>query len=326
MTCARSQLVDPAVPGFYHCVSRCVRRAWLCGADPVSGQSFAHRRGWIEERLLELADIFAASVYSFAVMSNHVHVVVRIDPEAAQAWSDKEVATRWVRLFPARVNGVVDPEQCRNKVEVLLRRPDRLTVCRARLGSLSWFMRCLNEPIARRANREDGCTGRFWEGRYKCQALLDDAAVLACMNYVDLNPVRAGLAEDLPSSAHTGAARRIAEIESDRTKARKPLQPWGLVPATEALPIDTASYLDLIDWTARQLRPDKSGAIAPGKPAILDRLGLRPQAWRYQVLGVESRYWRAIGRADAMLEKATAMGQRWIKGIGFAQRLATSSG
>ncbi|MGA8277806.1 MAG: hypothetical protein WB784_06390 [Rhodanobacteraceae bacterium] len=274
--------------------------------------------------MLELAGIFAVGVYAYAVMSNHVHVVLRIDPDAAHGWSEEEVAGRWVRLFPARVDGVVDPELCRAKELTLLCRPDRLAECRGRLASLSWFMRCLNEPIARRANREDACTGRFWEGRYKCQALLDEAAVLACMSYVDLNPVRAGIAADLPSSLHTGAARRIAAIEADATLADRPLAPIGVDSVEPALPIATASYLELIDWTARLVRADKRGVIDAATLPILARLGLREREWQCQVLGVESCYWRAIGCAESMMEKAAALGQCWLKGIGNARRLAES--
>jgi len=137
MTTARSHLVDPTSPGFYHCISRCVRRAWLCGVDAYSGQSFEHRRAWVEERLLELAEIFAVGLYAYAVMSNHVHVVLRIDPLAAQHWSDEEIATRWVRLFPASTDGTIDPERCRLKEQALLGNPERLSSCRTRLGSLA---------------------------------------------------------------------------------------------------------------------------------------------------------------------------------------------
>ncbi len=325
MTTARSQLVDPTSAGFYHCISRCVRRAWLCGFDAHSGQSFEHRRGWIEERLLALADIFAVELYAFAVMSNHVHVVLHVDPGAARQWSDEAVAARWVRLFPACTDGVIDPERCRMKEEVLLGNADRLGECRQRLGSLSWFMRSLNEPIARRANREDACTGRFWEGRYKCQALLDDAAVLACMSYVDLNPIRAGIADDLPTSKHTSAMHRIAALASDVRTADQSLEPVrGSAPAQHRLPITCAAYLELIDWTGRRVRNDKRGAIDAAMPPILVRLGLREDAWQHQVLGIENRYWRVIGNAQAMIEKAAAIGQRWLKGIGNAPRGALS--
>ncbi len=215
MTTARSRLVDSESPGFYHCISRCVRRAWLCGIDPYDGKSYEHRREWVEGRLLELAEIFAVGIYAYAVMSNHVHVVVRIDPRAAAALSPEDVATRWIRLFPATVDGKVDPIGCQAKEQNLLGNAERLETCRQRLSSLAWFMRSLNEPIARRANKEDACTGRFFEGRYKCQVLLDDAAVLTCMSYVDLNPIRAGMAENLEASLHTSAVRRIGQIQSD---------------------------------------------------------------------------------------------------------------
>jgi hypothetical protein len=165
MTSARSLLVDPDTPGFYHCISRCVRRAWLWGVDPYSGTSYEHRRAWIEQRLLQLAEIFAVGVYAYAVMSNHVHVVLRIDPTAAATWTDEEVVMRWVRLFPATIDGEPDEAGCRTKEQTLLGNADRLIACRQRLGSLAWFMKALNEPIARRANREDACTGRFW-GRF----------------------------------------------------------------------------------------------------------------------------------------------------------------
>lgn len=321
MTNARSLLVDPHTPGFYHCISRCVRRAWLCGTDPYDGKSYEHRRDWVEQRLLELAEIFAVGLHAYAVMSNHVHVVLRIDPLAAVAWTPDEVASRWVRLFPATRDGEVDIEGCRVKEQTLLGNADRLAICRQRLGSLAWFMRSLNEPIARRANREDACKGRFWEGRYKCQALLDDAAVLTCMSYVDLNPIRAGIAEDLESSAHTSAHHRIATLREYPERAQQPLASIKIAVAAGLLSVTTEDYLDLIDWTARFTRADKRGRIDAKEPPILRKLGLNERQWHQQMLGTETNYWRAIGSARALIEKATAMGQVWLKGIGSAQRL-----
>ncbi|MEO8011504.1 MAG: hypothetical protein ABI650_07675, partial [Dokdonella sp.] len=204
--------------------------------------------------------------------------------------------------------------------------PARLSVCRHRLGSLSWFMRALNEPIARRANREDACTGRFWEGRYKCQALLDDAAVLACMSYVDLNPIRAGIAGDIASSMHTSAARRVDAARSQASQANAELTALRTSIPAHPLSLKTDVYLDLIDWAAHLLRSDKRGAIAPGTPPILATLGLAERQWHYQVLGIESRYFRAIGCADALIEKAKAMGQCWLKGLGTAQGLRQQTG
>jgi hypothetical protein len=84
MTCARKHLAPRGLPGRYHCTARCVRRAWLCGVDPYSGKNFDHRRQWVEDRITFLAELFAVSVMSYAVMSNHLHVVLEIRPDAAE--------------------------------------------------------------------------------------------------------------------------------------------------------------------------------------------------------------------------------------------------
>jgi REP element-mobilizing transposase RayT len=318
MTSPRRLLIDPSAPGWYHCMSRCVRRAFLCGIDRTTGQSFEHRRHWIEDRLLELADCFAVGLYAYAVMGNHVHVVLRADPTTAHAWPADDVAERWVRLFPVRIQGQPDPDACLERARQLVAQPDRIAVIRERLASVSWFMRCLNEPIARRANREDDCTGRFWEGRFKCQALLDEAAVLACMAYVDLNPIRAGAATDLPGSVHTSARHRLRAIPAPPAGA-------GLAPVCGladpgGLPCSLAAYLDMLDWTGRQLRPDKAGAISPEAPSVLAVLGCPADDWAGRVAGIERDHWRAIGAVDALLAKARAMGQRWLKGAGRGTR------
>ncbi len=155
MTTARSILAPKGAPGVFHCVSCCVRRAWLCGEDRESGRSFEHRRAWVEDRIHQLAEVFAVAIWGFAVMSNHVHVVVELQPDIAASWSGDEVAARWTRLYCRRD---LDPKM---RAETLAGSRDRVAILRERLADLSWFMRCLSEPIARRANREDGCKGHF---------------------------------------------------------------------------------------------------------------------------------------------------------------------
>jgi REP element-mobilizing transposase RayT len=314
MTSPRSHLVDPDAIGFYHCVSRCVRRAFLCGEDASTGRSYEHRKQWVEDRLLELAEIFAVGIYAYAVMSNHLHVVIYIDPSATAAWSPDDIAQRWVRLTPVRVNGEIDEAACDARAAALAGNAERVAVLRERLGSLSWFMRFLNEPIARRANREDACTGHFWEARFKCQALLDDAAVLACMAYVDLNPIRAGLPVDLPSSPHTSVQRRLAA--TTRVEPTTPLAPVAGTVAQAQMPATLAEYLDLADWTGRIARPDKRGAIDATAPPVLRKLGLSEDQWHDQATGIEQRYWRAVGAVEALIDKARDMGQCWLKGAG----------
>ncbi len=313
----RSHLVVPGASGTFHCVTRCVRRAFLCGEDSVSGRNFDHRKDWLEARLIELAGIFSISVLAYAVMSNHVHVVVHVDPALAEGWSDEDVAQRWTQLFPARIDGEIDDEACRRKAWVLTGNAERIALLRQRLGDLSWFMRCLSEPLARLANQEDRCTGRFWEGRYRCQALLDDDAVLACMAYVDLNPVRAGIADDLPASAHTSLHARLAHPEAQATQ---PIAAVAGPPKRGFLPLSEQQYIALVDWAGRRLHPGKRGVIASAAPSPLPSRG-DEEEWLAQVYGIESRFCRAVGSVQSLLARAREMGQRWLM-VRRVERLA----
>jgi len=159
MTQARKTLVNPAHAASYHCVSRCVRRSWLCGFDEYLEKSFEHRKPWVEQRILELGGIFACGIYAYAVMSNHYHLVVHMSPSAANDWSANEVARRWVKLYPS---GKSDTDQL--KVEAIIANEVLIKLYRQRLTNLSWLMKSISEPIARRANAEDKVSGRFWQG------------------------------------------------------------------------------------------------------------------------------------------------------------------
>ncbi len=255
MTVARRQQISLEHTHYYHCISRCVRRAFLCGKDHYSGKDFGHRRQWLEERLGLLAEVFAIDLLAYAIMSNHYHVVLRVNSDEASAWSDEEVVERWGQLF--RV-----PEVAGNTVLI--------AKWRSRLSSISWFMRCLNEPLARHANKEDGCHGRFWEGRYKLQALLDDTALLRCMAYVDLNPIRAGIARTPETSQHTSVYARIHRRDHHLLQLQHSHEPGN------PLPLSREEYLQLVDWSGRALRAEKRG-IHRGYPAT-DTRAVGPRA------------------------------------------------
>jgi hypothetical protein len=192
-----------------HAVQRCVRRAFLAGRDQHTGKDYGFRREWIRRRMEALASAFAVDVLSYAVLSNHMHLILRNRPDVLAAWSDREVAIRWLKVFPGRRIEEHLGEPTDNDVEMLVRDKERLAEVRKRLSDISWFMRALSEPIARMANRQDECTGRFWEGRFKAQRITDEAGLLACAMYVDLNPVRAAMAESPDQSQHTSAYDRI---------------------------------------------------------------------------------------------------------------------
>ncbi|TFH51770.1 MAG: transposase, partial [Lysobacterales bacterium] len=227
-------------------------------------------------------------------MSNHVHLVLEVDPQAPAGWTDLEVAQRWLTIFGG---GATNDVPLAARTAALARDFERINIIRQRLGSLSWFMRALNEPIARRANHEDGCTGRFWEGRFKCQTLLDDTALLACMVYVDLNPARAGVAESAMRSAHTSARRRVKSTNRDRK-----LVPLASSIVAHTLEINEIQYLQLLDWTGRSLHRGNRGAIPNSLVDILARISLDSRQWLVQVPATESHYWRAVGTAQNLLE------------------------
>ena len=206
----RSKYVKDGQEGVYHCFSRCVRRAFLYGHDPLTNQDFSHRKSWIVDRLRHLAAVFAIEVCAYAIMANHYHIILRLRPDIIATWSDWEVATRWLTLFPRHhtIDGTAEPPTDLD-IRALTHCPERIALLRQRLCSLSWFMGQLNEFIARAANKEDAVKGRFWESRFKCQALLDGAAIASCMVYVDLNPIRAGLAATPEESDFTSIQERI---------------------------------------------------------------------------------------------------------------------
>ena len=212
----RADQFDPDEVCVCHVVQRCVRRAFLAGVDSQSGVDYSHRREWIRRRMEALVSVFGVEVLTYAVMSNHFHLILRNRPDVVARWSDDEVALRWLRVFPGRrlEEHLAEPSQ--QDVKTLAGNADRIAEVRRRLCDLSWFMRALSEPIARMANRQDDCTGRFWEGRFKAQRIVDEAGLLACSMYVDLNPVRAAMAEDPETSKHTGAYDRIRGRRGER--------------------------------------------------------------------------------------------------------------
>ena len=297
MTYARAHLVDEDNGGFYHCTSRCVRRGWLCGEDTVTGQSYEHRKGWVESRLLMLCGVFSVTLYGYAVMSNHYHVVLAVNPRGVEEWDDEEVARRWVGL-----SGRLEGEAAARTVTVLMSDGPRLVEIRKRLGSLSWLMKYINEPIARRANSEDGCKGRFWEGRFKSIALLDEGAVLGCMAYVDLNPMRAKVVAKVADGRHTSIRRRLSRGE-------KGCEPLG---SLSALGLTLTSYRALLEWTAQIDRGSETLADTQTVQA-LTQAGHLPDQWLTQVRSHRLKY-RAYGALEKLTRYAQSLGQRWVKG------------
>lgn len=320
MTKPRKQLNSLETTPYYHCTSRCVRRAFLCGRDALTGKSFEHRRQWIEDRLLSLGQIFAIDICAYAVMSNHYHLVLHINAAAAGRWSDREVCKRWHQLYngtPLTQKYLRSDTLSETELDAV---KQQLTLWRVRLRDISWFMRNLNEVIARQANKEDECSGRFWEARFTSQALLDEKALLACMAYVDLNPVRAKMAKTPETSEHTSIKRRLDAVKD----SQRSQQPAVLFPFTgvfgestpKGLPYRLIDYLNLVDWTGRSIRQDKHGHIVGSIPPILDRLDIETKNWLYLATKFESRFKNLVGGVYALKKASQRIGYRRIPGMG----------
>jgi REP element-mobilizing transposase RayT len=295
MTTARAAQIDYSATPYYHLMNRCVRRSYLCGIDKENGKDYSHRKQWLIDRIKQLATLFSVHICAYAIMNNHYHLVMYVNVQMAQNWSDEEIVFRWTKLFGpsmAKKIATLNPAQTQEK----------LTELRSRLSSLSWFMRCLNEPIARRANLEDEVEGRFWQGRFKSQALLDEGAVLSAMAYVDLNPIRAKLADTPENSEFTSIHERIqtAKIIENGKEILK--QPDDLMPFTSAvfhplpaIDFEFKAYLDLVDTTGRILREDKPGYILDQHEPILSRLNLSQSGWLNIVKNLETEFYYVLG-------------------------------
>jgi len=346
MTKARNEQVSLDDTPFYHCYVRCVRRAYLCGEDYSTGENYDHRKQWLVSRLRFLSYIYAIDICAYAIMSNHYHVVLHVDQQRAQAWSDLEVVERWMQLYKGNVlvdRWVADP----NAIDEtsLLKVRGFIEEWRERLCSISWFMRGVNETIARMANEEEGCSGRFWEGRFKSQALLDEAAVLSCMAYVDLNPVRASMEKDLFESDFTSIQQRLYDYSNENKFDAKPvtgltqrvhqqqkIRPYqGLDALAEAplmpfdgsshndihtaLPFTREDYFQLVDITGRIIREDKRGAILDDIPSVVSRLGIEPDHWVEHIKNFGKSYSACVGSVEAIADYAGRSGKHWCKGL-----------
>jgi len=336
MGLARNKYVKEGQEGVYHCFCRCVRRAFLCGHDPVTQRDYSHRKTLLLDRLRFLASIFAIDVCAYAIMENHYHLILRVIPHLVAAWSDRDVAIRWLTLFPHRDRLTGQPlPPTELQIESLANNSERIEQLRKRLCSISWFMGRLNEFVARTANKEDNVKGRFWESRFKCQVLLDEAAIAACMVYVDLNLIRAGIAASPEESDFTSIQERIRAWQSQRedsvSSASIPLDSTGAASAGWLCPIQSDSsrrgilqitedqYIDLVDQSGRILRSDKRGAIDADLAPILLRIGANPEAWIDTISRFESRFRLAAGLLSSLRNFADQIGRRWLSGLTSAR-------
>ena len=223
-----------------------------------------------------------------------------------------------------RLNGEAGPAECAVAEA-------KIETWRARLFDVSWFMKCLNEHVARKANAEDNCTGHFWQSRFKSQALLDDPALVTAMVYVDLNPIRAGIASTAEESEFTSIYERIRELKASAMTERPDTEPEPSVPLLPfpspetrqavTIPFAFDAYLELVDWTGRAIVAGKRGFIDGQAPAIMTHLNIDAEAWALAMRPRGNVFGRAMGRLDHLRLHAKTLGQSWVRGLHQAERM-----
>jgi len=359
MTRARNQQVSLQDTPYYHCISRCVRRAYLCGDDPFTGENFDHRKVWLVERIRQLASVFAVDICAYAVMSNHYHLVLHVNEKTAKSWTQQEVIERWTGLFSRNALVLETVNQNKSSKAARNHRRRKVEEWRSRLTDISWFMRCLNENIARRANKEDDCTGRFWEGRFKSQALLDEKALVTCMAYVDLNPVRAGICTSPMDSDFTSIQERLVNhARRVKNKSRKqksllkhyhryfqkeqdsPTLGSQLMSMNQnktaslagGFPISQQEYFDLLQWSASQIAENReplSFEVGNRSRKVLADMSVEYSGWIKGVTEFQKHFYLAAGSVESLQHfqeqrvksNVVKYKRKWVRGVKTASLL-----
>jgi REP element-mobilizing transposase RayT len=347
---SRAEIFDPSEIVAVHTMARTNRRCFLMGDDQFTGKNFDHRKRWIEDKLKHLAANFGIDLLAFSCLSNHFHLVLRSRPDVVKTWDDTEVARRWWSLCPLRkIKSEIDGKQNWVPVEPtewdlnsIRNDPVKLAAVRARLSDISWWMRLLCQYIALRANGEEGKgLGRFWQSRFKAVRILDEESLLACAAYVDLNPIRAALAETLEASDYTSVQRRITSLKETVAAVNDPnavntaritnraddfLSPISIdeknAPLSSRpsrngkrcsdkgfLALSEAEYLTILDWIARNTVAGKRGQTPVGAPPVFERLGIDAQEWSRMVKDFGRTFKNVAGKPTS-IEQARSLKSR----------------
>lgn len=329
----RWEIFNPLAVSVNHCVARCVRKEFLIASEG--------RRTWMVERFEELCKHFCIDALGMAFLSNHVHLIMRNRPDVVEKLSNEELAERWLMIFPgntgkskaSKKSSTDEPESdeplgkpvscpTQKAIQALANDKKRMKAIRIRLSDISWLMRAFCQYVAVRANREDEMTGRFWQGRFFSHPLIDEAAILACTVYVDLNPIRAGLAESLEECEHTSVLARIkalhmsrsaenngvveadsnplptpdaflAPIELDRNCSTDPLISKTKLRASDRgfLPYTVEQYIELLRFSASMSIKSMVEGETKTIPSILASLNISIDTWA-QVFDPQNQIFR----------------------------------
>lgn len=343
MAVPRHTLFGRGRKAVYHCWTRCVRRASLCGKDPYTGKDYSHRREWILIRYEQLAGLFTIEVEFRTELRNHLHNVLRTRPDVARRLTPHEVAKRWLTITKLTKCPTDDlPKPDKKEVEKLVKNKKKLAKMRKRLSNVSWFMGTLLENTSRRSNKEDECSGAFWESRFKCRECTDLNSILVCGIYVDLNLMRAGEAKSLETSRHTSIFQRLmaakqpknSKTRADGWMAELTMQPenkqneqWAYTSRTGrrasdlgVIPVSLEDYVKLAKWTVKLIQSGQRTTIPGDLEAVLEHMDVNPEAWIDTVQDYEELFCHAIGPPGSMEKVAERLDKQHLKGGPAARR------
>ena len=334
---SRRKLLGKRRKAVFHCTSRCVRRAFLCGLDPLTGKDFSHRRDWITCREEQLAGLFAIEIQFRAEMSNHLHAVLRTRPRLAYRISGHDVARRWLTITKSAKcmsNGL--PKVSDQEVNALARDKKRIAKLRKRLSNISWFMGILLENVARRANKEDEASGRFWETRFKSREITDPSGLLVCGVYVDLNPIKAGEAESPRTAHHTSFYDRAKAARQPKNSPRRAdgwMAEFTVPPERKAdekwaeksrtgrrasdlgvLELSLNDYEKLLNWTIQQFRSGERSTIPRDLAKVLELFDVQEEEWIDTILDYNELFCHAVGASGSLAEVAERLGVGYLRG------------
>jgi hypothetical protein len=322
MTIPRKLQINLNDTVYYHCFARCVRKSYLFGYDSTTQRNFDHRRAWVIKQLESLCSVFAIKVCAYAIMSNHYHLVLCVEPEVVNEWSDEDVLLRVRHIHTLRMHGTFASPNKNQSTQIVT--PEEMEEHRKKLIDISTFMGALNEFLARKSNVEDECKGRFWESRFKSMALLDDAALLNCMAYVDLNPFKASMAVSLEEADFTSIQERIRsftpsqkiEVSNDNPGLKHHLGIFASTNNTKAhIPCSWEDYHQLVTWTQQRLQGEKSTALTIEMQMILNTLGIKPDVWLSHTKQLEKNYSWAAGSFEKLKRMLENKKLQWVRGM-----------
>ena len=235
-------------------------------------------------------------------MSNHVHVVLSVNKSVALAWPVDTVLRQWHKMHKGTLltqkylKGELLSDSELDTVKVTAE------VYRKRLFDISWFMRNLNEFIARKANEEDNCTGRFWEGRFRSQALLTEKALLSCMAYVDLNPIRAKVATNIQNSYHTSIHTRVVSnaLNKKPIKGLMPFKSQRISKQHQCLNFTLNNYCELLNNSIELLLDGSAQAAKQENCGNVNLIGLGEGQWIKVINDFENVFSFAAGDKASM--------------------------